>query len=77
MLLVKLARLAYILYSILSDINIFYPLEVVGRGSETKHQVGKNSFFMIAFCSALGFIRFAYVIISKILDTIYVGEVII
>ena len=30
------------LVSIETNMNIFYPLEVVGRGSETQLQVGKN-----------------------------------
>ena len=39
--------LAYVLIRIFPSMSDFYPLEVVGRGSETQLQVGKNINYLI------------------------------
>ena len=41
--------------------SIFHPLEIVGRGSETQHQVGENLIFN---CSALRVTTLILVIID-------------
>ena len=38
----KFARLPYVWIEILHNASMFYPLEVVGRGSETQLQVDQN-----------------------------------